>query len=209
MKFTENLVSLNISSDSTIFNSFTLFITIVILLIIHPSIWLINGWASNIKYEGKCSWFTKLVKFCANKAFILMTFQVYIRIALESNQFLLISAINEVAQFNVSNSFRIASLIVAILVLILSVALILAVGLLSFSSYEVIEGKHNKIGEFFNGVKTGRSKYYLLQWSSLTSNCIHLIMDNIDRFRHYSHISDKNLYCSILMQLFLFNKLKY
>ena len=156
-----HLKSLNISSDSTIYNSFNMIVTIIALLIIHPPVLLANRWISNIN-NGRWSWLVKIAGILVNKVFVILTFGIYIRIILESNQYLLISAVNEVYEFNTSTSLKIVSLTFAIFVLIFWVAMIVIVGCLAASSYEVTEGNHNRFGEIFSGLKIGKSKFYSL-----------------------------------------------
>ena len=67
--------------------------------------------------------------------------------------YILISATNELYITNISNSPRIVSLIFAILVIIFFIFLLLFTFYLSVSSYKLDENKHNKLGEFFLGIK--------------------------------------------------------
>ena len=91
----------------------------------------------------------------------LLTFGYYIRSMLEINQFFLISTVNEIYEWNTSAKLRIVSLIFALLIIGLRILLILFVVYLSLS-YRIIEGKHNKLGEFLSGVKSqNKFKFYV------------------------------------------------
>ena len=70
---------------------------------------------------------------------------------------------NEISNFDTSKTLKIISLIFAIFVLMACFILIGFVSYLSLSSYEAVEDQHNKIGEFFSGVKMNKkSKFYAI-----------------------------------------------
>ena len=82
----------------------------------------------------------------------ILTFGWYIRYLLEINQYMLISSVNEIYEFNFSQPLRIISFIFSIWVICLCISFIAVILYLSVS-YEITEGKHNKIEEIFSGVK--------------------------------------------------------
>ena len=97
-----------------------------------------------------------------NKLFIIFTFCWHIRYIFETNQYVLISWINEMYSFTPSDSKRIASLLFSIWVFWMCLCLIICVLSLSLSSYEITKNKHNKVGEIFSGVKmVKKSKLYV------------------------------------------------
>ena len=114
------------------------------------------------------SWFFKWI---INKMFTILTFDWYIRFILEMNQYILISTIYEVFLFNRSDLLRIISLVLSFWVLFWCIILIAFTIFLTFSSYEVSEENHNKLGEFFCGIKMQKKcKLYLpaLLWRRIT-----------------------------------------
>ena len=92
-----------------------------------------------------------------NTVFIILTFGWYIRYILETNQYILISSVNEIYLFDLSDPKRISSLVFAVLVLFLCISIVLFVFWLSFSSYKMYEEKHSKLEEIFSGVKMQKS----------------------------------------------------
>ena len=82
-----------------------------------------------------------------------MTYGYYIRFIMQMDQFLLVFSIYEIYNFNISNLFNIISFCFAILILILCLSITGVVLYLSLSSYETSDEEHNKIGEFFIGIK--------------------------------------------------------
>ena len=95
------------------------------------------------------------------KIVIIFTYGYYIRFILETNQFLLLSSMNEVYTMNTSDSVNILSLLFAWFVLSSWIFLIAIVTYLSLSSYEVSQKDHSKIEEIFTGLKMQKkTKFY-------------------------------------------------
>ena len=65
----------------------------------------------------------------------------------------MICSVYEIYIFNTSQPFRVVSLVFAMLILISWVSTLALAIYLSMSAYTVNEGKHNKLGEFFNALK--------------------------------------------------------
>ena len=112
--------------------------------------------------EGRWKFMKRMsVKF-VNKLFIILTFDLYIRYIFETNQYVLISWINEMFSFITSEPKRIVSRLFSIFVFWMCLCLIICVSLLSISSYEVTKNKHNRFGEIFSGIKmVKKSKLYV------------------------------------------------
>ena len=142
-----------IKSDSTVYNLFSFTTFIVLMAILHLFIYLLNKLFLRCSNEGKWAWVIKILKWIIQKAFIIFTFEYYIRSSLEINQYLLISSINEINIFNTSRTFKITSLIVACMMLMLCLVLFMVTVYLAFSSYNLNENEHNKLGEFYVGLK--------------------------------------------------------
>ena len=157
-----SLELLGINSDSSIYNISPVIILTLLMIPIHLLILLLNKLIPSEEQEGRWKFVKRIsIKF-ANKLFIILTFGWYIRYAFQTNQYILISWINEIYRFNISDSKRIISLLFSILILWLCLLLIICVSFLSISSYEVIKNNHNRVGEIFSGVKMmKRSKLYV------------------------------------------------
>ena len=153
MKFELNnptLALFNLKSKSTLYNTISIFITLAYIAFLHVIIY-ITTWISFIsKIEGRWwRWLNRIII----KIFEFLTFSYYIRLAIQLNGFILISSINEVFYMNTSQKLQLLSFIFAVLMIIWSVFLIFILIFLSLSSYQVIENRHNKLGEFFWGLK--------------------------------------------------------
>ena len=143
----------DIQSDSTIYNLSPTIVFGVLIILLHLVIFLINKFLSKIKTCGKWSSTLNVTKWILDKLFWMLTFGYYIRYILEMNQFILISSINEVNTFNLSQPLKIVSFIFAIMILVACLALIIFISYLSCTSYEVSKSSHNKLGELFSGIK--------------------------------------------------------
>ena len=137
-------------------------ISTIFVIIIHLLITWMRKSVILVDEQTKCNWMVKIFNFWINKAFDILTYGYYIRMILETYQQLLVTSINEINQFNISSKLRIISLSIAILVWFLWLSLLVLLFWLSISKYELIEDKHNKLGELFEGLKKGKHKLYSL-----------------------------------------------
>ena len=112
------LDKLKIKSDGSIYNisSYILFIIVVVLL--HWSIFFLSKWASRCRTTGRCSSFIRWTIWITSKLMSFLTFGFYIRSVLEINQYILVSSVNEVKAFNTTTSFITISFAFACLLLI-------------------------------------------------------------------------------------------
>ena len=153
---------LDIQSESSVYNTSPILFMTILVILLHLPLILINRLLPEVDSETKWRWVRKSLKWIVNKAYIILTFGWYIRTILEMNQFVLISVINEISIFNTSSSTRIISFVIAILILIWWIIFIIITLCLALSSYIVNEEIHNKIGEFFTGLKMlKKAKIYL------------------------------------------------
>ena len=153
LKFNLNessLAALNIESISTIYNLISFFATLAYAAFVHFTFYMLKIIVNKSKYDGK---WARLVKGLLTKAFEIMTFGYYIRLLMEMNEYIVVSSINEVYVFNTGETLQILSAIFALLAMIGSVVWIAICIALSLSSYEIVEGEHNKLEEFFEGMK--------------------------------------------------------
>ena len=142
-----------IKSDSSVYN-WSSFVCIMIMcnLFYLILLWLKCCSSTSQANENTSRW-NKIVTLLIKKAYEFFTFSYYIRALIEMNQFILVSSINEIHQFNVTGGLRITSLVVAFWLLALCLSLItislyLAV---TFDAENQSKCKHFK--EFFAGLK--------------------------------------------------------
>ena len=126
-------------------------------------LWIIWNYTIIVrKCKSNGKW-ARASKWIITKSFNFLTFSYYIRTILEMNQYLLVSSIYEVNQFNTDGIYRIVSTIYSMLVLGMCLALIGCVGWLFTSSYQILSENHSMLGEFFEGMKPNKkSKLYSL-----------------------------------------------
>ena len=171
----QNFDSLNIQSDSSLYNLNPTLILGILLVLFHFIILLLRYLLSKTETTGKWSKFLFIIKWIISKIFNILTFGYYIRCILEMNQFILITSVYEVYSFNLSQNIRIMSFIFAILIWIACLALIAFVAYLSFSSYETVEAKHNKLEEFFSGIKM-QKKHKLYVFALLVRRALFIVL---------------------------------
>ena len=104
-----------------------------------------------------------------------MTYGYYIRFILQMSQFLLVASLYEIYSFNLTKLFNILSFCFAIMVLIFCLCFTGVVLFLSLSSYETSDEKHNKIGEFFIGIKMEK-KYKFFSTSLILRRTLFVIL---------------------------------
>ena len=145
--------SWNIESDSTGYNIYPLIWTTLIVFMFHIFIWILLKLMPSANSQ---SWFSSILRIWKrfqHRILLFLTFGYYIRVILEVNQFMLISSIYEIHNFDTSPTIKLVSFGIAVAVLLWWIVLIGVVSFLTFSSYEVVEESHNKLEEFFKGVK--------------------------------------------------------
>ena len=162
-KLTDSLYnSLNMDSDSTLYNIYMFIWLMMIVLLNHIIIYIVNKYTSGCRDDWKCGKLVRAIKKLQIKTIQILTFGYYIRSVLEYNQYLLVTSIYEISLWNTSETLRIVSLSIAIIVWASILFLIIIIGYLSLSIYKVVENSYNKIGEVFNEIKEGKKfKFYI------------------------------------------------
>ena len=150
------LEDLTIKSESTIYNILSFLEFAFIIILIHLVVYILFKATLKCKEEGKWSKWIKVIKWIAKKSVNILTFGYYIRSILEINQYLLISVVYEIYKWNTSESLRILSLSLSIVLFLLWFCLIWFTIGLSLSSYQLDEDKHNKLEEFYSGIKQSK-----------------------------------------------------
>ena len=114
------------------------------------------------RFRGNTNWCIKVSIWTIDTIFKILTFSFYIRNALEMSQFILISSTNEIFNYNIESHMRLISFIYAILIIGAYIFLFVLIQYLTFSSYRLNENQHNKLGEFFSGLKGDKkSRFYV------------------------------------------------
>ena len=146
---------LNLKSYSTIFNTYSLVILILIIVLIHISaICLMKKLADRWDPSGKWSKWICVIQWIINKAYNLMLFDFYIRKYTYSNQFLLVWSIYEINRHDTSKFYRAISFGYAILVLIICLLANLSIFWLSLMTQPQTKQEDNKFRELFKGINT-------------------------------------------------------
>ena len=157
-----DLEPLGLVSDSSIFNSFSLVLTILHMIPIHFIVICLRRVMKRCNPNKRCS-FTGISKCIIEKCFIILTFGYYIRLLLEMNQLMLISSISEIRELNSSNKFRIISLSVAAIILIILLSMIGFVVYLSISFTNISNDKSSKLKEVFSGIREHKKfRFYIV-----------------------------------------------
>ena len=149
---------LNLKSNSTVYNTSSIFVWIVIFALIHYIIKNLRKWIDKIKNEGRWTIVLSIIKWLIKKSLEILTYGYYIRYSLQMYQFLIVSSMYELYTSDTSQNLKALSFLFALILFSLWIVLIITAGYLSLSSYEVIEGQHNKIGELFSGLKMQKTK---------------------------------------------------
>ena len=151
-----SLSEIGVNSDSSVYNITPFIVTMLAMLAVHLLVLILNKLLAKCRTDWRWGWLIKFMKWVTSKLFNFLTFGYYIRVVLEMNQFLLICSVYEVYSFNASQIFRVISLAFAMLIFGAWIVTSVFVFYLSASLYTVDESKHNKLGEFFNGLKMQR-----------------------------------------------------
>ena len=126
-----------------------------------------------------CTYVLSGIHWILQKLMIFLTFALYIRIILQTNQFTLISWVSEISFFNISGTKRMISTIFALFVLIVWIAIVIFTILLSFSedAYKISESpdKRRKCDHLFDGV-TLNKKSRLFVWLLLIRRAVFVIL---------------------------------
>ena len=175
-----NLEKQGIKSDSTFINTYSVFVSILIIWVPHlciPLYLLKKYFISNVmlchkllmkESKSECwNYVLSITNLILNKLMIFLTFAIYIRILLDINQFVLVSSVSEIYLCNYSGIKRIISIVIAILILIGWIAIILITFYLvliqTINKYQESPDNRSKFAQLFNGVsKNKKSRLYVV-----------------------------------------------
>ena len=134
-----------------IINIFCLVVSILIKIQIHL-------WA---KLQDKKVF--RIIKLIIYKLFVYLSFGFYLRLWMETNQYMLMSSISEMHQFNNFNLSRILSFIFSLCLLVIWANFIIFVCYFALYFENLKFKKLNMFGELFNGIKDNlKSRLYVV-----------------------------------------------
>ena len=143
-------------SDSTLYNTSSFILSLFMAVFLY--LWLIafNKWILKISNSRRWGILIKIAKWLISKTLRILVFTYFIRTILEMMQYILVTSIYEINNFKFSDGLTLSSYCLAVFMLCLFIMILSIVVYLSLSSYRVIEDHHNKLGEFFEGIKVER-----------------------------------------------------
>ena len=171
----ELFASLQIKSDSSVYNLLSFAFSLIPVFIIHLLLFLLSRCLRKWSTEGNWLCFKSSMKWLLTKIYYFMTFGYYIRLILESNQYFLVSAIYESNMLKTTQNLKIVSLVIAILLLVLLFSMIVLVFYLAITPEQRVNKEHDKLGEFFRGIKPLKmSRLYI--WMMLIRRAIFIVL---------------------------------
>ena len=122
-----NIKYFGINSESTLFNIYPFLVSLLVIICLHAIVYWIQKHVLRCKADGRWSKLISVMKYIFNRLYFALTYGYYIRTILEINQYMIVSSINEIQEFDVSSGIKITSIIVSFLILAMWVSLILLV----------------------------------------------------------------------------------
>ena len=175
----KNLEKFEIKSDSTIVNMTSFLLSIIIIWILHFWIFLTQKLLAKESKLNCWSYLLTCIHWFLQKLMVLFTFALYIRIILQSNQFILIAWVSEIYQFNFNETKRKISIIISLLILIAWIALIVITTLFTFSKdvnkISESQDKRSKFAHLFDGLSPNK-KSRLFAWLIQIRRAIFVIL---------------------------------
>ena len=158
----QSLEPLGINYDSTFANTSSVLFCTFLMIPITLLIYFIRKFTYKWRESQRCSWWTKSQYWIADKLYKMMMLGYFIRNWLEMSQFILVSSVNEIYLWNMTDFYRLLSFIFSITMIIIFVLVVILVLYLTFSAYRLNEGEHNLLEEFFRGIKQNKAhKFYV------------------------------------------------
>ena len=145
----QSIESLGINYDSTFANTSSMLFCTLLMILISLLMYFIRKLTYRCRESKRCSWWVKTQYWIADKLYRMMVLGYFIRNGLEMSQFILISSVNEIYQWNTTDFYRILSFIFSISMILIFVLVVILVLYLTFSAYRLNEGEHNLLEEFF------------------------------------------------------------
>ena len=151
-----SLQLLGIENVSTFANVFPILASTFYMILYSISVYFLRRLFLKYRESKRWSWLAKTLFWITDKIWRMMVLAYFIRSALEMSQFILICSINEINEFNTANSFRIISLMFSFIMIFLFLIMIGFILYITLSPYRLNENDHNKLEEFFRGIKQNK-----------------------------------------------------
>ena len=145
----QSLGPLGMNYDSTFANTSSVLVYTFLMFLISLFIYFFRKLAYGCKESQRCSWVAKTQFWIVDKLYRTMVLGYFIRNGLEMSQFILISSVNEIYQWNTTDSYRLFSFVFSISMILIFVLVVILVLYLTFSTYRLNEREHNLLEEFF------------------------------------------------------------
>ena len=153
---------LGMNYDSTFANTSSVLAYTFLMILISLLIYFIRKLAYRCRESQRRSWAAKTQFWIVDKLYRMMVFGYFIRNWLEMSQFILISSVNEIYQWDTTTTYRLLSFIYSISMVLIFLLFVILVFYLSFSAYRLNEREHNLLEEFFRGIQQKkRHKFYV------------------------------------------------
>ena len=132
------------------------------MILISLLIYFMRKLAYRCRESQRCSWGAKTQYWIVDKLYRMMVLGYFIRTGLQMSQFILISSVNEIYQWDTTDSYRLFSFVFSISMILIFVLVAIFVLYLTFSTYRLNEREHNLLEEFFRGIQQNkRHKFYV------------------------------------------------
>ena len=193
----QSLRSLGMNYESTFANTSSVLVYTFLMILISVFIYFIRKLVNRCRESRRCSWGAKTLYWIVDKLYRMMVLGYFIRNWLEMIQFILISSVNEIYQWDTMNSKRLISFIFSISMILIFVLVVILVLYLTFSTYRLNEKEHNLLEEFFRGIQQNkRHKFYvtilllrrflfvilLITWLFMSSRVLTIVLSLIQFF---------------------------
>ena len=150
---TSYLKDIGITSNSSLYNTYPILIFLSYIMLLHIFLHFFISTILRLNDKGKWGFIIKIIKWAVVKLYDTLTFGFYIRNFYLICQFMMISIFYEFSTFHSGSIYWVFSLIYAVLILLFYFAFVGFLIFMIFSHYKETEGEHNKLSEFFRGIK--------------------------------------------------------
>ena len=158
----QSLEPLKINYDSTFANTSSVLVYTFLMILTSLLIFFMRKLAYRCRESQRCSWGAKAQYWIVDKLYRMMVLGYFIRNGLEMSQFIIISSVNEIYQWDTTDSYRLISFLYSISMILIFLLVVILVLYLTFSTYRINEREHNLLEEFFIGIQQNkRHKFYV------------------------------------------------
>ena len=158
----QSLEPLGINYDSTFANTSSVLVYTFLMIPISLLISFIRKLAYRCRESQRCSRCTKTQYWIVDRLYRMMVLGYFIRNGLEMSQFILISSVNEIYQWNTTDFYRLFSFIFSLSMILIFMLVAILILYVTFSAYRLNEREHNLLEEFFRGIQQNkRHKFYV------------------------------------------------